>query len=100
MTDKKLTRADLVEALRRECGVRRDEGSKLVDDVLKSIMTGLVQDGEAKLSGFATFTVASKPPRIGRNPKTGEEHPVSVRKVVKFRASHRMKSRVAGAGKK
>jgi integration host factor subunit alpha len=57
-------------------------------------MRGLVDDGEVKLSSFATFAVASKPPRVGRNPKTGEEQPISAREVVRFRASHYMKSRV------
>lgn len=95
MTEKTLTRLDLTEALRRNCGVRKKDGSKLVDDVLECIMQGLVEDGEVKLSSFATFTVASKPPRMGRNPKTGEEQPISARKVVRFRASHLMKSRVA-----
>jgi integration host factor subunit alpha len=56
---------------------------------------GLVEDGEVKLSSFATFTVASKTSRVGRNPKTGEEQHISARKVVRFRASRRMKSLIA-----
>jgi integration host factor subunit alpha len=96
MTEKTLTRLDLAEALRRDCGVRKEDGTKLVEDVLECIMRGLVEDGEVKLSSFATFTVTTKPPRVGRNPKTGEEQPISARKVVRFRASHRMKSLVAG----
>lgn len=96
MAGKTLTRLDLAEALRRDCGVRKEDGTKLVEDVLEYIMTGLVEDGEVKLSSFATFAVASKPPRVGRNPKTGEEQPISARKIVRFRPSLLMKSRVAG----
>ncbi len=96
MTEKTLTRLDLADALRRDCGIRKEDGAKLVEDVLECIMRGLVEDGEVKLTAFATFTVVSKPPRMGRNPKSGEEQPISARKVVRFRASHRMKSRVAG----
>lgn len=96
MAEKTLTRLDLAEALRRDCGVRKEDGAKLVDDVLECIMQGLVEDGEVKLSSFATFTVTTKPPRMGRNPKTGEEQPIYARKVVRFRASGRMKSLVAG----
>ena len=99
MEEKTLTRLDLAEALRRDCGIRKEHGTKLVDDVLECITQGLVEDGEVKLSSFATFTVTSKPPRVGRNPKTGEEQPISARKVVRFRASHRMKLRVANVRK-
>lgn len=95
MAGKTLTRLDLAEALRRDCGVRKKNCIGLVDNVLEVIANGLVDDGEVKLSSFATFTVASKPPRVGRNPKTGEEQPILARKVVRFRASQNMKSRVA-----
>lgn len=96
MTDKTLTRLDLAEAINRNCNVRKEDATKLVENVLNHIMTGLVEDGEVKLSSFATFTVASKQPRVGRNPKTGQTQSISARKVVRLRASHRMKSRVAG----
>lgn len=99
MAEKTLTRLDLAAALRRNCEVRKEDSLKLVEDVLECIMIGLVEEGEVKLSSFATFTVASKLPRMGRNPKTGEQQPISARRVVRFRASRRMKSRVAGIQK-
>ena len=77
MAEKTLTRLDLAEALRRDCGVRKEDGAKIVEDVLECIMQGLVEDGEVKLSSFATLTVTTKPPRMGRNPKTGEEQAIS-----------------------
>ena len=95
MAGKTLTRLDLAEALRRDCGVRKKDCIGLVDNVLEIIANGIVEEGEVKLSSFATFTVASKPPRVGRNPKTGEEQPISARRVVRFRASQNMKNRGA-----
>lgn len=99
MAEKTVTRLDLAEALRRNCGVSKEVSSKLVEDVLECITNGLVEDGEVKLSSFATFTVTSKSPRVGRNPKTGEEQSIAARKVVRFRASHRMRSRLEDLGK-
>lgn len=94
MPTKTLTRLDLAEAVAQNCGIRKKDCIGLVDNVLEVIANGLVDDGEVKLSSFATFTVASKPPRVGRNPKTGAEQPILARKVVRFRASQNMKSRV------
>lgn len=99
MAGKTLTRLDLAEAVARNCEVRKPESIRLVDNVLEVISKGLVEDGEVKLSSFAILTVNSKPPRVGRNPKTGEEQPISSRRVIRFRASQNMKTRVAAENK-
>ena len=95
MSDKTLTRMDLSEAVFREVGLSRNESAQLVESVLQHISDALVQGEQVKLSSFGTFSVRDKSARIGRNPKTGEEVPISPRRVLSFRPSHLMKERVA-----
>ena len=99
MSEKTLTRMDLSEAVFREVGLSRNESSDLVEAVLKHISDALAAGDAVKISSFGTFSVRSKTARVGRNPKTGDEVPISPRRVLSFRPSHMMKDRVA-AGKK
>lgn len=98
MSEKTLTRMDLSEALVREVGLSRNESAQLVESVLQGISDALVAGETVKISSFGTFSVRAKRQRIGRNPKTGEEVPISPRRVLSFRASQLMKARVAGGG--
>lgn len=91
---KTLTRADLYEAVYQRVGLSRSESSDLVESVLDSISDALVRGESVKLSSFGTFTVRSKRERLGRNPKTGEEVPITPRRVMVFRPSNIMKDRV------
>jgi integration host factor subunit alpha len=95
MAAKTLTRMDLSEAVYREVGLSRSESAQLVESVLQHVADALVAGETVKISSFGTFTVRSKGPRMGRNPKTGEEVPISPRRVLSFRPSHLMKDRVA-----
>ncbi|HCI06902.1 MAG TPA: integration host factor subunit alpha [Sulfitobacter sp.] len=95
MTDNTLTRMDLSEAVFREVGLSRNESAQLVESVLDHISDALVKGEQVKISSFGTFSVRSKSARVGRNPKTGEEVPISPRRVLTFRPSHLMKDRVA-----
>ena len=99
MSDKTLTRMDLADAIHREVGLSRNDSATLVESVLNHISDALVRGETVKISSFGTFSVRSKTARVGRNPKTGEEVPISPRRVLTFRPSHLMKDRVA-AGKK
>lgn len=99
MSEKTLTRMDLSEAVFREVGLSRNESSDLVEAVLKHISEALAAGDTVKISSFGTFSVRAKTARVGRNPKTGDEVPISPRRVLSFRPSHMMKDRVA-AGKK
>lgn len=100
MSDKTLTRMDLSEAVFREVGLSRNESADLVESVLKHLSDALVQGQTVKISSFGTFSVRDKTARIGRNPKTGEEVPITPRRVLSFRPSHLMKDRVnAGNGR-
>ena len=94
MGAKTLTRADLCEAVYREVGLSRTESAEIVEKILHQISDSLVNGKNVKLSSFGTFTVRSKGGRIGRNPKTGEEVPITPRRVLVFRPSHVLRQRV------
>ncbi|MDF2143069.1 integration host factor subunit alpha [Paenirhodobacter sp. CAU 1674] len=95
MAEKTLTRMDLSEAVFREVGLSRNESAQLVESVLQHISDALAAGETVKISSFGTFSVREKSSRMGRNPKTGEEVPISPRRVLSFRPSHLMKDRVA-----
>lgn len=95
MSNKTLTRMDLTEAVFREVGLSRNDSAALVDSVLQHVSDALVAGEQVKISSFGTFSVRDKNARVGRNPKTGEEVPISPRRVLTFRPSHLMKERVA-----
>lgn len=92
-----LTRADLCDAVHEEVGLSRQECSALVERTLDLIVESLEQGHTVKLSGFGVFQVREKTARMGRNPKTGEPAAINPRRVISFRASQIMKSRVHGA---
>lgn len=94
MDQKTITRADLAEAVYSSVGLSRTESANLVERILELLSDALV-DGEAvKLSSFGSFHVRSKNERIGRNPKTGEEVPILPRKVLIFKPSNVLKSKI------
>ena len=94
MSGKTITRADLAEAVYHEVGLSRKNSSQLVEQVLDEIAQTLISGQTVKISSFGNFTVRSKRERVGRNPKTGEEVPITPRKVLVFRASHVLKDRI------
>ena len=94
MSGKTLTRADLAEAVFQKVGLPRNESAELVEMILKQIITGLERGESVKLSSFGSFGIREKGERIGRNPKTGEEVPITPRRVLVFRASNIMKAQI------
>ena len=99
MTDKTLTRMDLADAVHEEVGLSRNESADLVESVLTQMSDALAAGDSVKISSFGTFSIRDKAARIGRNPKTGEEVPITPRRVLSFRPSHLMKDRVAAGNK-
>ncbi len=95
MNGKTVTRADLSEAVYQEVGLSRNESAELVEAVLDAISENLVSGENVKISSFGSFIVRSKDGRIGRNPKTGEEVPIEPRRVLVFRPSQVLKTRVS-----
>lgn len=96
MSEKTRTRADLTEVLHRDIGLSRSESADMVNSVLDLVSDALVEGQNVKLSSFGTFIVRSKRQRIGRNPKTGEEVPITPRRVLVFRPSQMMKNIING----
>ena len=91
---KTITRADLAEAVYAQVGLSRNESSDLVEQLLDEMMEALTSGDNVKISSFGSFSVREKGERIGRNPKTGVEVPISPRKVLVFRASHVLKDKI------
>jgi integration host factor subunit alpha len=94
MGGKTLTRADLAEAVVQRVGLPRNESQELVELILKEISTTLATGDAVKLSSFGSFGIRQKGQRVGRNPKTGEEVPITPRRVLVFRPSNIMKDRI------
>lgn len=94
MVGRTVTRAQLAEALYQEVGLSRSESAALVEAVLNEIVDSLLKEGLVKISAFGTFLVREKGPRIGRNPKTGQEVPIPPRRVLVFRPSQLLKERI------
>ena len=92
-----VTRADLCEAVHEEVGLTRQDCSELVERTLELMAQALEKGEQVKLSGFGVFQVREKRARMGRNPKTGEPAAINPRRVISFRASQIMKSRVHDA---
>ncbi len=90
-----LTRASLAEKMHESVGLSRSESLRLVDRVLSLIRHEIGQGEDVKLSGFGSFVIRQKSERIGRNPRTREEVPISARRVVTFRPSTALRDRVA-----
>ncbi len=97
-----LTKAEMAESLFNELGLNKREARELVDVLFEDLRAALVSGEQVKLSGFGNFDLRDKNQRPGRNPKTGEEIPITARRVVTFRPGQKLKARVesyAGTGK-
>ena len=89
-----LTKADFAEKLFEELGLNKREAKEIVEVFFEEIKTSLEQGKQLKISGFGKFELRDKTSRPGRNPKTGEEVPITARRVVTFRAGQKLKARV------
>lgn len=89
-----LTKADMAERLFEELGLNKREAKEMVEMFFEEIRLALESGGQVKLSGFGNFDLREKKQRPGRNPKTGEEIPISARRVVTFRPGQKLKARV------
>ena len=86
-----LTKADLADQLFKKVGLNQREAKEMVEAFFEEIRMALERGDDVKLSGFGNFQLRDKPQRPGRNPKTGEEAPISARRVVTFHASSKLK---------
>ena len=96
-----MTKADMAERLFEDVGLNKREAKEFVDAFFDTLRDALQRGQQVKLSGFGNFDLRQKNQRPGRNPKTGEEIPISARTVVTFRPGQKLKERVeayAGPG--
>jgi integration host factor subunit alpha len=89
-----VTRAHLTESVYREMGLSRGESAELVESVIAEVSDALERGERVQISTFGSFTVRRKGQRIGRNPKTGQEVPISPRRVLVFHASPALKRQI------
>ena len=89
-----LTKADIADRLFDEVGLNKREAKEFVDSFFEAIRNALEGGENVKLSGFGNFQLRDKNQRPGRNPKTGEEIPISARRVVTFRPGQKLRARV------
>ncbi|MGI9260070.1 MAG: integration host factor subunit alpha [Gammaproteobacteria bacterium] len=89
-----LTKAEMAESLFNELGLNKREARELVDFFYEDLRAALASGEQVKLSGFGNFDLRDKNQRPGRNPKTGEEIPITARRVVTFRPGQKLKARV------
>lgn len=89
-----LTKAEMAEKLYEELGFNKREAKELVELFFEEVRGCLEANEQVKLSGFGNFDLRDKSQRPGRNPKTGEEIPISARRVVTFRPGQKLKARV------
>lgn len=87
-----LTKAELTELLYEQVGLNKREAKEMVETFFEEICCALERGEMVKLSGFGNFQLRNKPQRPGRNPRTGEEIPITARRVVTFHASQKLKS--------
>jgi len=91
---KTLTKAELAEMLFERVGLNKREAKDMVESFFEEVRTALQKGEGVKLSGFGNFHLRDKPQRPGRNPKTGQEIPITARRVVTFHASQKLKAMV------
>jgi integration host factor subunit alpha len=89
-----LTKADIAEMLFEELGLNKREAKEIVESFFEEICVALESNEQVKLSGFGNFDLRDKNSRPGRNPKTGEEIPITARRVVTFKPGQKLKARV------
>jgi len=89
-----LTKAEVAEHLYEKVGLSKRDAKDMVEIFFEEVRETLESGEQVKLSGFGNFDLRVKSERPGRNPKTGEDIPISARKVVTFRPGQKLKSRV------
>ncbi len=91
-----LTKADLTKKLTEETGLNRQDAKLFVGQFFEDVKTLLEAGQPVKLSGFSNFDLRNKRQRPGRNPKTGEDIPITARRVVTFKPGQKLKAKVEG----
>tara|TARA_B100001123_G_scaffold193147_1_gene220230 strand:- start:147 stop:440 length:294 start_codon:yes stop_codon:yes gene_type:complete len=94
MSDNNLTRIEIANVLNKQIGISRSESSHFVDNIVDEMIKSLIEKKMLKISSFGTLKLRFKKERMGRNPKTGEEHTISARNTISFIPSKLLKRNV------
>ena len=89
------TKNDLIEKIQSEIGISLSDSSKIFEEIIEEILSSLENGNDVKISNFGTFSVKKKNPRLGRNPKTGDEKEITARNVISFYPSKTMKNKIS-----
>ena len=96
-----MTRSELVAALaERQSHLLRRDVESAVNCLLKHMAEALVQGERIEIRGFGGFDLHHRPPRIARNPKTGEAVNLPAKVAVHFKPGKDMRERVDAASDK
>ena len=77
-----LTKAEMAEHLFEKLGINKKDAKDLVEAFFEEIKGALESGEQVELSGFGNFDLRDKNERPGRNPKTGQEIPITARRVI------------------
>ena len=90
-----MTKSELIEILaQKQTQLAYKDVELAVKNMLEHMATTLANGERIEIRGFGSFSLHYRPPRVGRNPKTGEEIPITARRVVTFRLGQKLKARV------
>ena len=90
-----MTKSELIERIVTHQGQLSSKDVELaIKTMLEQMAHALAAGDRIEIRGFGSFSLHYRAPRVGRNPKTGEEIPITARRVVTFHASQKLKSEV------
>lgn len=90
-----MTKSELIDQLtRRFPSLVVGDTRQAVSIILTALTESLASGGRAEIRGFGSFSTNRRPPRIGRNPKTGEKVEVPAKIVPHFKAGKEMREGV------
>ena len=95
MKSETITREDISGSIAEKIGIPHNHGKRVLDQLLEIMIKALMRDGELKLTSFGSFVILHKDERVGRNPKTGQDVMITPRKSVSFRASDKLRHKIA-----
>lgn len=89
-----MTKADLVAQIASKANIAKTSAERSLNAVLEVVREVLVEEGRLALTGFGTFSVASRKERKGHNPRTGAALTIAASRVVRFRPGKSLKDAV------
>lgn len=89
-----MTKRELVKSMATKMGASQKVAEEALDAFMDAVVESLGKGEEVNLVGFGKFAIKERAPKIGRNPKTGEEFQIPARKVPMFKVGQRLKEAV------